>query len=259
MPNDRASELDVKRELFRECAEKAEALARAFRAADAAFPQLSRDAARLVERQLYDLTRRACDVIGTAGAGDSVIDDVEENTPVVATERLFHSGDLTNGAVICASAFIGTKETSPNSGPVIDEMLAGVGLPPGNPWCAAFVHHCFHAAANALEMLNPCPKTGGVLKMWDQAPDAAKVDKPVRGAIIVMDHGKGHGHCGIVEAVNGGGLLESIEGNSDRGGSRTGGSVVRHVWRPEDGARGRLVGYIDLALVPLVSKKTGAA
>lgn len=176
----------------------------------------------------------------------------------MSPERLFHGGDLTNGAVICATAFLGTKETSPNSGPVIDEMLAGVGLGPGHPWCAAFVHHCFQAAANALEMLNPCPRTAGVLKMWEQAPDAAKVDRPVRGAIIVMDHGKGKGHCGIVEEVNGGGLLETIEGNSDRRGSRTGGSVVRHIWRPEDGARGTLVGYIDLALVPLVSRKPAA-
>lgn len=254
MRNDRASELDIKRALFRECAEQAEALARAFRGADAAFPELSRDAARLVEQQLYDLTGRACELIGHAAGGG--LGEDEEVTPVV--QPLFHGPDLTNGAVIVASSQIGVKETEKNSGVMVDQYLLSVGLEPGQSWCAAFVHWCFARAADAMEMLNPCPRTGGVLKMWEQAPDAARVEKPTRGAIIIMDHGHGHGHTGIVEAVNGGGLIETIEGNTNRGGSRNGDCVARHIWRPEDGARGTLVGYIDLGLVPLVHKKDAA-
>lgn len=310
MNDDRPSELDVKRAIYRECGAAAESLARAFYGADEAFPFLSRDAATIVERQLFDVYRRtfriigaiglgltheernehALDIQGTHGGGDGgsfagdggditrvdgsgsdggggsgdavPLDTWEDDdpTPRVMTEPLFHAGDLTNGAVVAATAYLGTKEDPPgsNSGTLVNEFLASVGLEPGVPWCAAFVHFCFLQAANALEMLNPCPRTGGSLRMWELAPDAAKVRHPVRGSIFISDHGHGKGHCGIVEAVNGGGLIETVEGNSDRGGSRTGGSVVRHIWRPEDGARGLLVGYIDLALVPLVHKKDGA-
>lgn len=176
----------------------------------------------------------------------------------MTTARLFHGEDLTNGAVICASSQIGQKESAPNSGEMIDQYLHAVDLEPGASWCAAFVYWCFQMAANALDMLNPCPKTGGVHKLWELAPDNAKVSQPIRGAIIIMDHGHGHGHTGIVEAVNGGGLIETIEGNTNRGGSRNGDCVARHIWRPSDGARGELVGYIDLALVPLVSRKSAA-
>lgn len=174
------------------------------------------------------------------------------------TDALFVPTDLVSGAIATAVSQIGQREDAPNSGLMIDQYLRSVGLEPGNSWCATFVHWCFQMAANALGMLNPCPKTGGVLRLWELAPDEAKVTAPVRGAIIIMDHGKGHGHTGIVESVNGGGLIETVEGNTNRGGSREGDSVARHIWRPEDGARGRLVGYIDLSLVPLVSKKLGA-
>lgn len=175
------------------------------------------------------------------------------------TEPLFVPADLVTGALTVAGTQLGQKENGPNTGPMVDKYLESVDQLPGVPWCAAFVHWCFQQAANAIEMLNPCPKTAGALRLWEFAPDIAKVRTPARGAIFVMDHGKGHGHVGLVETVNGGGLIETIEGNTNRGGSREGDSVWRHIWRPEDGARGLLVGYVDLSLVPLVSRKPGAA
>lgn len=170
---------------------------------------------------------------------------------------LFEPRDLVEGAVSTALAQIGQKEDAPNSGLMIDQYLMSVGLAPGNSWCAAFVHWCFQMSSNALGMLNPCPKTGSVLRMWEMAPDEAKTHEPSRGAVIIMDHGHGHGHTGIVESVNGGSLIETVEGNTNVAGSRNGDSVARHIWRPEDGARGRLVGYLDFARVPLVSRKSG--
>jgi hypothetical protein len=174
------------------------------------------------------------------------------------SEPLFVPGDLVDGAITVAATQLGQRETGPNTGPMVDKYLASVGLPPGNSWCACFVFWCFQQAADALGMLNPCPRTGGVLRMWEEAPELTKVTTPSRGSIIIMDHGKGHGHTGIVETVNGGGLIETIEGNTNRGGSRNGDSVWRHIWRPEDGQRGDLLGYIHLSLVPLVSRKPAA-
>lgn len=175
------------------------------------------------------------------------------------TEPLFVPADLVTGAIKIALSQLGQREDAPNSGLMIDQYLHSVGLPPGQSWCAAFVHYCYQMSANALGMLNPCPKTGGVLRLWELAPDEAKVSEPVRGSIVTMDHGHGKGHTGIVESVNGGGLIETIEGNTNRAGSRNGDSVARHIWRPQDGARGALKGYLDLSLVPLVSRKPGAS
>lgn len=174
------------------------------------------------------------------------------------TDPLFVPADLVEGAIAIALTQLGVRETTTNAGPEVNRYLASVGLDPGVSWCAAFVHWVFGEASLALDVLNPCPKTGGVLHLWELAPDEAKVSEPVRGAIVIMDHGKGHGHTGIVESVNGGGLIETIEGNTNRAGSREGDSVARHIWRPEDGARGKLLGYIDLGRVPLMDRKLGA-
>jgi len=175
------------------------------------------------------------------------------------SDALFEPADLVTGALTVAGTQLGQKENGPNTGPMVDKYLESVGLMPGKAWCAAGVHWCFQQAANAIDMLNPCPRTGGAIHLWELSPEVAKVRHPVRGAIFVTDHGHGKGHCGLIETINGGGLIETIEFNTNRGGSPEGDSVWRHIWRPEDGARGLLVGYVDLSLVPLVSRKPGAA
>lgn len=172
---------------------------------------------------------------------------------------IFEPRDLTNGAVTVAGSQIGVIETGPNSGPEVNEYLAAVGHDPGDSWCAAFVYWCFARASEALELLNPCPRTAGVLRMFERSPERARTQVPNRGAIITMDHGKGKGHTGLVEEVHGGGLITTIEGNTNRAGSRQGNAVARHTWRPGDGARGTLVGYIDFSLVPLASRKPSVA
>lgn len=84
MANERATDLDVKRAIFRECAGAAQALADAFIGADEAFPLLSRDAAAIVERQLLDLARRTMRVIDSAAFFRALtLADPEEKTPVV--------------------------------------------------------------------------------------------------------------------------------------------------------------------------------
>lgn len=44
--------------------------------------------------------------------------------------------------------------------------------------------------------------------------------------IFVMDHGKGRGHTGLVDAVEAG-MLRTIEGNTDASKTREGGGVYR--------------------------------
>ena len=139
-------------------------------------------------------------------------------------------------------------------GPQVDVYLASVGLDAehegangeGYPWCAAFVHWCFQQST-AETLPNPCPKTGVALHLWDLSPLQARTQLPAPGDVFIVDHGKGRGHCGIVSSVSPDSqTITSIEGDTSADGSRTGDAVGEHLWRPSDGARGRLVGYLEL-------------
>ena len=80
-------------------------------------------------------------------------------------------------------------------------------------------------------------KTAGCLDHWRRAPSQRAqrilkqqaVGNPVlvrAGMIFIIDHGGGLGHTGLVEKVAGG-LLTTIEGNTDASRTREGGGVYR--------------------------------
>jgi hypothetical protein len=124
-----------------------------------------------------------------------------------------------------------------NRGPQVDTYLRRAGVDPGLSWCCAFVYWCFDEAAQALRRANPMVKTAGCLDHWHRAPrqgaqhiltsqavENPDVVKP--GMIFIIDHGGGLGHTGLVEKVAGG-LLTTIEGNTDASRTREGGGVYR--------------------------------
>jgi hypothetical protein len=135
----------------------------------------------------------------------------------------------------------------------VDEYQRAVSLPlapnpqlQGFPWCAAGVHWCFDGAARELGLPNPCPRTGGALKMWDAAQDAHGTHSPSPGDVFVLDRGGGgHGHVGFVELVEAGGVLTTVEPDTgNRALSATGDAWGRHTWDPAEGARGVLLGFL---------------
>jgi hypothetical protein len=124
-----------------------------------------------------------------------------------------------------------------NRGPAVEAYLASVGTPPGNSWCCAFVYWCFNEAANGMGRTNPMVKTAGCIDHWQRASahgtrciaasDAAENPALVQaGMVFIVDHGGGLGHTGLVEKVAGG-LLTTIEGNTDASKSREGGGAYR--------------------------------
>jgi hypothetical protein len=146
-----------------------------------------------------------------------------------------------------ASGEVGVLEDPPgsNKGERVEQYMATVGVEPGDPWCVAFVFFCFSTAAKAQGIPNPMVtkkcKTGGVLDLWNRARengvavvlqedalgDPSKV-KP--GMIFIISTGNGHGHTGLVSRVMGN-RLETIEGNTNDGGSREGIGVFRREGR----------------------------
>lgn len=136
-----------------------------------------------------------------------------------------------------AEADAGIREIPRNSnrGPRVEAYLQSVGLGPGYSWCAAFVYWCFAQAAGTGA--SPLVKTGGCIDHWIRSEKAGArriraaeaVGNPglLRpGHIFIMDHGKGLGHTGIIERISGG-LLHTIEGNTDASKTREGGGVYR--------------------------------
>jgi hypothetical protein len=123
---------------------------------------------------------------------------------------------------------IGWREEPGNSGPVVDKILASVGLErTGSPWCAAWVVYIGDEAFGKKE--NPFPRSA-----W--SPDFVKDPKWDRGRGQTPDRADAFGiyfqslkrvaHTGIIEKVEGKWAI-TIEGNTNDNGSREGDGVYR--------------------------------
>lgn len=154
--------------------------------------------------------------------------------------------------------------TGSNRGPMVDAYLQSVGIDPtkGTPddryWCMAFVYWTFKTAGQTLAVPNPIPKTAGCVDHWNRAKNIAKavrisgadayanpsLVKP--GLIFILNFGGGHGHTGIVEKLLPGGVLSTIEGNTDSTGSGNGIGVFRGTRRKLNDKS--LLGFVDYAL-----------
>ena len=116
-----------------------------------------------------------------------------------------------------------------NSGPDVNAFLKSVGLTPGYPWCMAFVYWCVDQACKELDIPNPLLKTGGALREWNETTCRKLTirDSALKaGDIFIMSFGKGTGHAGFVQKVAGG-LIYTIEGNTNQNGSREGYEVAQ--------------------------------
>jgi CHAP domain-containing protein len=158
------------------------------------------------------------------------------------------STGLGEAAITCALSQLGVTEVGGNNrGPEVEEYLRSVGLAAGFAWCAAFSYWCFRVGANRVQLVNPCPRTGGGLNLWRLADPVCHTATPARGCIYVLDHGKGQSHVGIVELVNADGTISEISGNTNEDGSRDGNAVWRHTGKdPSASHGGKLLGYLNM-------------
>jgi hypothetical protein len=115
-----------------------------------------------------------------------------------------------------------------NWGEHVKKYLGSVGIGFPASWCMAFVYWCVKSAGSNLLI-----KTGGVLKQWNEINKKYKFTKPLAGDIFIMDFGKGLGHTGFVEKVEGD-ILHTIEGNTNDTGSREGYEVCRRTRKVKD-------------------------
>ncbi len=99
---------------------------------------------------------------------------------------------------------------------------------------------CKKKAAEKLGLQNPLKQTGGVLDEW-QSGRGTHLSQPEQGCIFILRESTGGYHTGIVTGVFPGGVLHTIEGNTNSNGSREGTSVLR-----KERNISQMVGFIRL-------------
>jgi hypothetical protein len=223
--------------------------------ADGLYGSATVNAVKLFQTRHTDLHGAPLDPDGEVGSdtwGALFGQDTVHVSPPKAPSKLFAE------VLAVAAGEVGVLEVPPgsNRGKRVQEYMSTVGVEPGDPWCVAFVFFCYATAAKNLGIANPMAtkkcKTGGVLDLWNRAQDNgvatvthdSALDDPSKvksGMIFIISSGGGHGHTGLVANVVGN-RLETIEGNTNDGGSRDGIGVFRRNGRSIDSINR---GFID--------------
>lgn len=113
-----------------------------------------------------------------------------------------------------------------NWGDDVKKYLLSVGIGFPASWCMAFVYWCVREACASTNTEVKLFRSGGVLKVWNYTKPENKFTNPLPGDVFIMDFGKGLGHTGFVEKVEGD-TIHTIEGNTNDTGSREGYEVCR--------------------------------
>lgn len=128
-----------------------------------------------------------------------------------------------------ASDEIGVIEHGGNNrGKRVEEYLAAAALPPGNPWCAAFVAWVLKKAGIPIDPKKGWPLTGYCphVETWAKQRGILYT-APARGDAFLLYDAEGPFHIGFVEKVRTDGFVDTIEGNTNDGGSADGDGVYR--------------------------------
>lgn len=118
------------------------------------------------------------------------------------------------------------KPRGSNWGTPVKDYLFSVGIDFPASWCMAFLYWCIVKASKELGVPIPIYKSGGVLKTWQLSAPSIKVKTAEVGDIFIFDYGKGLGHTGIIEKIEGE-FMHTIDGNTNDTGSREGFEVCR--------------------------------
>lgn len=117
---------------------------------------------------------------------------------------------------------LGVREaTGNNDGPKVEEYLATVHLKKNAPWCAAFICWLYQQAGFTE------PRTGWSPTLF---PKRRIVNEAKPGVVlgIYFPDLKRIAHCGLVTKVTGS-WIYSVEGNTNKQGSREGNGVYRRM------------------------------
>jgi hypothetical protein len=156
--------------------------------------------------------------------------------------------DTVRAVLNVAVAHTWVRETQgANRGEAVNAILARVHLPPGLPWCAAFVSYCGWAV---LRDGWPLPLVGGCATLGEAAFVRGLLrQQPAPGAVFLTwsDAKNRYNHTGFVTAQQGHDLFQTVEGNTSPDGSPEGTGVFVRARR--FGARDRFIHWWEAPTV----------
>jgi len=123
----------------------------------------------------------------------------------------------------------------------------------GVPWCAIFQSWCFALAGSPLPRISSTKGFSYVpdVQAYAKRTGTWKTRNPKRGDLVLFSFGgRRADHVGLVQGVLPDGRIHTVEGNTNAGGSRTGGSVA------EAYRRSGIIGYVSVNSGPSASAPT---
>jgi hypothetical protein len=161
-------------------------------------------------------------ILPPPNGGDTIQppDDLSPNSPEYHLEKT-----IRERLIETFRSQIGVRQVGDNTGPEIDLYLAAVGLGPGYPWCGAFVGWGYKE--HNLTIPNGAAYTPNWFPNRMTIPNKEALTGDV-GGIYFSSLGR-IAHIVVFEEDfdNGKNLIQSIEGNTNDTGSRTGDGVYR--------------------------------
>lgn len=172
----------------------------------------------------------------TVWSGTATV-QTEKNTVGISEKQTLKKSPVRFSPIADSAArFLWVRETGANRGPGINEMLRRVGLPPGHPWCAAFVSMLCDTSGVLCPSVRSAASQAFVVR---GAVPAERIlngrDSVHRGDIIIWRNGNTWtGHIGVATADWAGASGPTIEGNTSAGtagSQRDGNGVYRRTRR----------------------------
>lgn len=116
---------------------------------------------------------------------------------------------------LAAEACVGIKETSPNSGPMIELFQETIGSADKESWCMGFAQSMLAYAEKKTGIKSPVFPSELCTEVWNKTPKSQRVKKiPAPGAITIWQRGSTYyGHTGICLEYMGTKFV-SLEGNT---------------------------------------------
>lgn len=168
-----------------------------------------------------------------------------------------------------AQSYEGIRERKSNSSPQIDKFIKRGGGRVGWAWCMYFVYYCVDETCKSYQIDNPLKRTGSVAAQYNHCNQAfdSRIEviypfqsfakfKIHNGDILIFKYNgkyipnslkglwRGHTGFGLSEYANN--LINTIEGNTNKAGSREGDGVYRKVRKIKSNNKLRLVAILRL-------------
>lgn len=146
--------------------------------------------------------------------------------------------------------YIGIREVGINRGPVVSKIIKTAGGIPGQSWCMWFVRYCVEMVCEAIGIRNPMPKNGSCSGQLHYAMGTYSgmkvliinnyfdVNEIQPGDIFIFKHGEyrpgdenryWNAHTCFAGKNLGNGNFETIEGNTNKAGSREGDGTYKKI------------------------------